>query len=309
MRIKYKKDIVERFRQNPILTKQDIPLPCNTVFNCAAIKFKGKYIVLLRIEGLEGKSFFMKATSKDGYYFEIDEKPCMVPCNEEPYKTFEANGIEDPRITLIGDTYYIMYVASSKFHSRLALVKTKDFEDFERVAIISEPGNKDGIIFPEKFDGNYVRLDRPPVGGGNSIWISYSPDLIYWGNAKPVMTTRPGYWDSARIGSGTQPIKTEKGWLEIYHGVRKTPAGDIYRLGCALFDLKDPSKLIGRSLAPILSPSEQYERTGDVPNVVFTCGAVYEKAEGEVKIYYGASDTVICIGVAKIEDLLINCME
>lgn len=270
---------------------------------------KDEYISLLMIEGLEGKSFFMIARSRDGYYFEIYEKPFMLPSNEEPFKTFEENGIEDPRITQIGDTYYIMYVASSKYHSRLAIAKTYDFNEFERIALISEPGNKDGIMFPQKFNDMYVRFDRPPVGGGSSIWISYSPDLIYWGKAKPVMTTRSGYWDSERIGAGTQPIKTEKGWLEIYHGVRRTPAGDIYRLGCALFDINDPSKLIGRSLAPILSPRDQYERTGDVPNVVFTCGAVYEEDKGEVKIYYGASDTVICIGTAKIEDLLINCLE
>jgi predicted GH43/DUF377 family glycosyl hydrolase len=144
------------------------------------------------------------------------------------------------------------------------------------------------------------------MAAGIATWISYSYDLIHWGNSEVLFETRPGYWDADRIGPGAPPIRTKKGWLLIYHGVKKTSAGPIYRLGVALFDLKDPAKLIGRSREPILSPAEYYERSGDVPNVVFTTGAILEK-NGEVKIYYGACDTSICLATAHIDDLLSLC--
>lgn len=238
-------DIVSRFEGNPIITKADIPLPCNTVFNAGATKFKGEYVLLLRVEGLDGKSFFCLAKSGDGFKFEVREKPVMTPSNEEPFKTYEESEIKDPRITKIGDIYYIVYTAASRHQGRLAIAATTDFESFERVALISEPANKDGALFPKKFNGRFARLDRPSCIGGGDIWISYSDDLVHWGDSQVVMERRPGFWDSVRIGAGAQPIETDKGWLEIYHGVKSTPAGDLYRLGCALFDLNDPSHLIG----------------------------------------------------------------
>ena len=307
-------DIVERYKQNPIITLIDIPFPCNTVFNAGATMYKDKYILLLRVETLSGRSVFVLAESHDGIHFSIQKKPVMFPSNEEPFKTYEKRGIEDPRITKIDDTYYIVYTAYSEHSPRLAIAKTKDFVKFERMGLISEPDNKDAALFPEKFNGYYVRLDRPVTSSRANMWISYSKDLIYWGNAKAVMTTRPGYWDGDRLGAGATPFRTTKGWLEIYHGVKNTASGSIYRLGCALFDLNDPSKLIGRSSRPILSPFEFYERVGDVPNVVFTCGVIvnYDKDEegkidhdrGVVNIYYGAADTSICLGWVRIEDLL-----
>jgi predicted GH43/DUF377 family glycosyl hydrolase len=172
----------------------------------------------------------------------------------------------------------------------------------ERIGLISEPINKNAVLFPKKFNGKFVRLDRP-MATGIATWISYSHDLIHWGDSKVVFETRPGFWDSDRIGPGAPPIRTEKGWLLIYHGVKKTSAGPIYRLGVVLLDIKNPAKLIGRSAESILSPTEYYERVGEVPNVIFTCGAVLEK-DGEVKIYYGAADTSICLAIAHVDDLL-----
>ncbi|MFQ5721047.1 MAG: glycoside hydrolase family 130 protein [Candidatus Aminicenantales bacterium] len=302
---KKRKDIVERYARNPIITTKDIPIPCNTVFNAAATIYNKEYILLVRVEGVEGKSSLWIARSQDGLKFDIDKKPALVRSNQEPFKTYEKRGLEDPRITKMDDTYYIIYTAYSHYSPRLGLARTKDFKNFERVALISEPVNKDAVIFPKKFKKRYVRYDRP-MPTGIATWISYSYDLIHWGDSKVVFETRPGYWDADRVGPGAPPIRTKKGWLLIYHGVKNTSAGPIYRLGVALFDLKDPSKLIGRSREPILSPYESYERTGDVPNVVFTTGAILEKS-GEVKIYYGAADTCICLGTAHIDDLLALC--
>ena len=294
--------MIVRFRGNPIIRIEDIPVPCNTVFNAAATVYKDEYILLVRVEGVEGKSTLWLARSKDGMKFEIDKKPALSPSDQEPFKTYEKRGLEDPRITKMDGTYYIIYTAYSHYSPRLALAKTEDFEKFERIGLISEPINKNAVLFPKKFNGKFVRLDRP-MTTGIATWISYSHDLIHWGDSKVVFEARPGYWDADRIGPGAPPIRTEKGWLLIYHGVKKTSAGPIYRLGVVLLDIKNPAKLIGRSDEAILSPTEYYERVGEVPNVVFTCGAVLEK-DGEVKIYYGAADTSICLAIAHVDDLL-----
>ena len=278
-------DIVERYKQNPIITLIDIPFPCNTVFNAAATIYNGKYILLLRVENLSGQSIFVLAKSDDGVHFTISKKPVMTPSDKEPFKTYEKSGIEDPRITKIDDTYYIVYTAFSEHNPRIALAETKDFAKFNRIGLISQPENKDAVLFPEKINDYYVRLDRPVAGGKANMWISYSKDMVYWGTSKVVMETRPGHWDGNRLGAGAVPFRTKEGWLEIYHGVKNTASGKIYRLGCALFDLKDPSKLLGRSSAPILSPFEPYERVGDVPNVVFTCGVIVDYKSDMINIY------------------------
>ena len=298
-------EIIERFVGNPIITNKDIPAPCNTVFNAAATVYKNEYILLVRVEGVEGKSSLWIARSKNGKNFEIDKKPALFRSNKEPFRTYEKRGLEDPRIIKVDGIYYIIYTAYSHYSPRLALAKTEDFKHFERIALISEPVNKNAVIFPKKFGGRYVRFDRP-MATGIATWVSYSYDLIHWGDSTVIFETRPGYWDADKVGPGAPPIRTKKGWLLIYHGVKNTSAGPIYRLGVALFDLNNPAKIIGRSEEPILSPTEEYERIGDVPNVIFTCGAILEK-DGEVKIYYGACDTYICLAITHIDDLLSLC--
>ncbi len=299
-----RQELVKRYEKNPIITHDDIPVPCNAVFNAGAVKYKDEYILLLRVEALEGKSFFMLARSKDGLDFNIEGVPAMRLSQERPFSIYEKRGIEDPRITRIDGIHYIIYTAYSKHGPRLALAKTADFKSFERIALVSQPENKDAALFPRKIKGRFARLDRPSTSGGADMWISYSEDLIHWGDSKVVMETRPGFWDSKKVGTGAPPIETDKGWLEIYHGVKEISGGNIYRLGCALFDIDDPSKIIGRSKVPVLTPREYYERTGDAPNAVFTCGTIEEPDTGQVKIYYGACDTCICVATARIRDLV-----
>jgi beta-1,4-mannooligosaccharide/beta-1,4-mannosyl-N-acetylglucosamine phosphorylase len=201
-----------------------------------------------------------------------------------------------------------MYTAVSRYGHRIALAQTKDFKTFERLAMVSDPGNKDGVLFPEKINGLYIRLDRPIGNDIGSIWISYSPDLINWGKSDLVISPRPRYWDSFRIGASVPPIRTDRGWLEIYHGVKMTTAGPIYRAGTVMLDLDNPAKVVGRCLTPILSPREEYERIGDVGNVVFAGGAIAEP-DGEVKVYYGAADTSICVATAPIDELIDSCFQ
>ena len=307
MKKKIGRDLFHRWKENPIIELDDIPFRCNAVFNGTAVKYRDEYLILLRIEGQQGYSFFALARSKDGFHFTVDEKPTLLPAKEGLFGKYEEFGIEDPRATFIDGTYYIMYTAASSHGPRISLVRTDDFHTFERIALISEPGNKDGVLFPEKIDGLYVRLDRPIGHGVGSIWISYSKDLKSWGHSKVLITPRQGHWDSYRIGGSVPPIRTDQGWLEIYHGVQMTPSGPIYRAGILLLDLEDTSKVISRSDVPSLSPREEYERIGDVGNVVFPCGAIVED-DGEVKLYYGAADTSLCLATTKIEYLIESVM-
>jgi len=298
------KKIVNRFSGNPILTKEDVPYPVATVHNAAVIKYNHKYIMIFRSHRLNGRSILGIARSCDGYKFKVDPAPFMIPSDE-----YDEYGVEDPRITYIDGEYLITYNAYSKYGVRVGLARTKDFSQIERVAYITQPDLRNVVIFPEKIGEYYVRLDRPHTELTKwSIWISYSKDLIHWGQSKIVMRAQFYRWDAMKLGPGAPPIKTEKGWLNIYHGVFETMAGAVYRLGVALHDLKDPSKIIGVGDRWILEPEDPWERVGYVPNVVFSCAAVPEE-DGTLKIYWGGADTVMCTGSANIHELVEHCLK
>src|SRR3972149_9834856 len=237
-------DLLHRWEGNPALTVEDVPFRANTVFNGSPVVTKDGVYLLLRIEGQRGYSYFALARSPDGLHFTIDEKPVMLPAKEGNFAIYEEKAIEDPRITVIDGVCYVMYTAVGDYGPRIALAKTHDYVNYERIALVSEPGNKDGILFPRKINGRYARLDRPIGRARGSIWISYSPDLVNWGDSQVVITPRSGYWDEFRVGASVTPIETDQGWLEIYHGVKMTSAGPIYRIGVVLLDLEDPSQII-----------------------------------------------------------------
>jgi len=302
------RDLLHRWERNPVITLVDVPFRCNTVFNGTPVKIDGEYYLILRIEGLEGYSFFALARSRDGLHFEVEPEPCMVPAEAGAWKVWEERGIEDPRLTAIDGTFYVMYTAVGRHGYRIALARTDDLHHYERVAAISGPGNKDGVLFPQKVGGLYARLDRPFGNGVGCVWVSYSPDLIHWGKGECVFCPRSRFWDSYRIGASAPPIRTDRGWLEIYHGVKMTSAGPIYRIGTVMLDLDNPAKVLGRCLAPLLSPREEYERIGDVGNVVFACGAIVED-DGEVKVYYGAADTAICVATGSLDEIIRTTLE
>ena len=297
------RDVFRRWEGNPILTADDIPFHCNTVFNGTPVKVGNEYLLLLRVEGQRGYSFFALARSRDGLHFEVEDEPVLFPAKEGPFQKYEELGIEDPRATYLDGAFYVLYTAVSRYGHQIAIAKTNDFHSFERIALVSDPGNKDGVLFPEKVNGQYVRLDRPIGLGVGSIWISYSNDLYSWGNSDVLISPRSGYWDSHRIGASVPPFRTDEGWLEIYHGVKMTSAGPIYRTGAVLLDIENPSKVVSRCEIPLLSPRDEYERVGDVNNVVFACGAILEDS-GELKLYYGAADTCICVATADLQELI-----
>lgn len=233
-----------------------------------------------------------------------DGKNFYEPENYNPIfgtNKLEAYGIEDCRVVQIGDTYHLTYTMVSSFGVGIGLIQTKDWKNFDRKGMIFPPHNKDCAIFSEKINGKYYALHRPssPQLGGNFMWLAESEDLLHWGNHQCLASSRQGKWDSARIGSGAAPIKTEKGWLEIYHGANEN---NRYCLGALLLDINDPSRVIARSEQPIMEPSSDYELTGFFGNVIFTNG---HRVEGDtIHVYYGASDEVICMADFSIKEIL-----
>jgi len=300
--------VISRFEGNPILTREDVPYPVSTVHNAGVVKYDNRYIMIFRSHLYNGRSILGLAESDDGFHFRVSDKPFMTPSETGIFKEYEEYGIEDPRITCIDGRYFISYSAYSRHGVRVALAVTEDFKYVERFSLITEADYRNVVIFPEKINGLFVRLDRPHSEISPwSIWISYSPDLRFWGESRVVMKPVTYHWDEMKIGPGAPPFKTKSGWLHIYHGVFPTMDGCVYRLGAALHDLDDPSVIVGVGDNWILQPEEIYEITGYVHNVVFTCGAVPEE-DGSVKIYWGGADSVMCAGTAQIDELVSLCL-
>lgn len=303
-----KNPIVTRYKNNPILTKDDVPYTVATVHNAGIVKHNGKYIMLFRSHLHNGRSIIGIAESEDGYNFKVGAEPFLTPSSDTVFGEYEEYGVEDVRISQIDDEFLLTYSAYSRHGVRIGLAKTRDFKTVERISLITQSDLRNVVIFPEKINGLYVRLDRPHSEISKwSIWISYSPDLVHWGNSKLIIKPETYHWDEMKIGPGATPIKTDKGWLNIYHGVFETMSGVVYRLGVALHELKDPSIIIGVADEWILQPEDPWEITGYVTNVVFTCGAVAED-DGSVKIYWGGADSVMCVGTAHINDLVDMCL-
>lgn len=304
------KALLQRYKKNPILKAEDFPVPVNSVFNAGAAIFKQQYILLTRVEDLSGSSLLWVARSEDGLNFIPDPAPALIPSKDEPFSLVEESGVEDPRITYLEGWFYITYVGYSQYGALPLLARTQDFEHFERISIIGLPDNKDVVLFPQKFNGAFAKLDRPTSSQASSgdIWISFSKDLVHWGGFRPVMRPRPRKWDGDKIGAGAPPIKTPEGWLLIYHGVRNTAFGALYRLGAVLLDLEEPWKVIGRANEAILSPNAPEDFLGNVGNVVFTCGAIVE-GDGMLRVYYGAADQVMCLASAPLNEIINLCLK
>ncbi len=302
--------LFNRHPANPILTAADWPYAANTVFNAGATRLKnGETLLLVRVEDRRGVSHFTVARSLDGVSnWRIDPMPTLLPSPDEYPE--ELWGIEDPRVVWLEELgkYAITYTAYSANGPLVALALTEDFKTFERRGPIMPPEDKDAAFFPRRFDGRWALIHRPVpniAGGKANMWLSFSPDLQHWGDHRVLLEARSGaYWDAVKIGLSPPPIETSEGWLVIYHGVRHTPAGAIYRGGLALLDLEDPRIVLRRGDEWVFGPEEPYELTGDVPNVVFPCGTVHDESTGVLRIYYGASDTCIAMMTAKVADLL-----
>lgn len=268
------------FTNNIEILKIEMGDPALISIDSRVMNYKGEdYLTTL--------SHFRLLCSEDGIHFhEVEGYPYLYGEN-----TLEAFGIEDCRVVFIKNNYYLSYTAVSNNGVGVGLRTTKDWKNFKSHGMILPPHNKDCAIFSEKVNDLFYALHRPSSVeiGGNYIWLAQSPDGIHWGNHQCILKTRKGFWDSVRIGAGAAPIKTDRGWLEIYHGANEN---NHYCLGAFLMDLNRPEKVIGRTDIPIMIPHYEYETDGFFGNVVFTNGFLVDG--DELTIYYGAADTYIC---------------
>jgi beta-1,2-mannobiose phosphorylase / 1,2-beta-oligomannan phosphorylase len=302
------RELFTRHPANPILQASDWPYPVNVVFNPAAARVGDETVVIARVEDLRGISHLSVARSANGIDgWRIDPEPLLA--SEEGVES-ELWGFEDPRVVFVPELghWVITCTAYGPAGPAVYLATTEDFHSVVRHGIIRQPEDKNAALLPHRIDGKWVLLHRPKTefgGARGEILLSRSADLESWSAPEQVLRPREGaWWDASRIGIGPPPIETEHGWLLIYHGVKEMVGGAVYRVGLALLDLDEPSTVLHRLPEWIFGPDAPYERTGDVPNTVFPCGAVHDATTNVVSLYYGAADTSICLATARLGELL-----
>ncbi|MCX5801238.1 MAG: glycosidase [Candidatus Eisenbacteria bacterium] len=300
-------ELFRRHKSNPILTAADWPYPATSVFNPGAtLTPDGTTLLLCRVEDRRGHSHFCVARSANGVdSWQIDPQPTLLPDPE--HFPEELWGIEDPRITHIPELgkYAVVYIVYTRDGPGVALAFTEDFRHFERYGVIMPPEDKNAAMLPHRIGGNWALIHRPVSSPRAHMWMSYSPDLRHWGSHKIMLEARRGgWWDANKIGLSAPPIETQQGWLVIYHGVRQTSAGGVYRLGLALFDLETPERCLKRGDEWVFGPEEPYERHGDVDNVVFPCGYTIAADGDTLNLYYGAADSSIALATGSIRVIL-----
>lgn len=309
--------ILTKYENNPILHVRDFPGVAQ-LYNPSPIMYRDETVLLVSVvehSATEGYGRDVGQTrvarSRDGVNFTLGtENFIRVPENMHCAELYHH--YIDNRVTKIDDTYYIVTpVMVHGFDSPVGLLgKTYDFVDYEPIDIITQPKNRGASLFPEKINGKYYKLDRPGGGDGSNgdIWISASEDLIHWGEFKPVIAAGYRFWNVEKIGP-TPPIKTDKGWLDIIHGVYRPAGGTYYYVGAMLLDLEQPWRVIGRTNSYILAPEEPYERHGNCDNTVFPCGAIADYEKDQIRLYYGACDNYICLAQGSLSELTDACIK
>jgi len=311
--------VLTRDASNPILSKDDVPYSSSLVFNAGVTKWQGRYVMVFRNDygfdrdtaQFEGTNLGL-AFSDDGVEWSVEPNPCLEICNAEIHRAY------DPRLTVIDDRCYMCFAVDTVHGIRGAVAVTDDFKSFD-ILSMSAPDNRNMVLFPEKINGRYTRFERPmPIYGRGGeeafdLWMADSPDLVYWGNNQLVIGSEQLPYCNSKIGPGAPPVKTERGWLAIIHTVWKDASKPLhgwelgpwtkqYAAAVALLDLENPAKVIGFSREPVLVPTASYEIEG-YREAVFPTGMILED-DGEVKIYYGGADTVMCLARAGVDELL-----
>jgi len=318
-------ELVTRCPGNPVLGPKDVPSGPALVFNAGVTKYQGKYVMVFRNDYLRegridsGLTDLGIAFSDDGIHWEVRAKPCFEMRSDEIVRAY------DPRLTVMDGRCYMCFAIDTRHGTCGGIAVTEDFEEFE-VLSTTTPDNRNMVLFPEKISGMYVRLERPfPVysrGGRDrfDIWMSDSPDLKYWGGSRLLLGVEDVASANDKIGPGAPPVRTDKGWLTIFHAVDIDPSRGIngwedrpwqkrYTAGIMLLDLTEPGKIVGKYEHPLMAPEAPYETEGGFRNDVIFPGGMILEDSGEVKIYYGAADTVECLATASVDDLLKLCLE
>jgi len=314
--------MITRYPGNPILSAKDVPYPAALIFNAGVTKYQGRYVMVFRNDygsleehRLDGTNLGL-AFSDDGIQWEVEPRPCFELHDKEIRRAY------DPRLTVIDGLCYMCFAVDTHHGVLGGIAVTEDFQAFE-ILHMTTPDNRNMVLFPQKIGGRYVRLERPfPVYSRGvperfDTWISYSPDLRYWGDSGLVLAVEDVPFANAKVGPGAPPVKTKAGWLTTFHAVDGDPSRGKngwepawrkrYTAGIMLLDLEDPRKVVGLYRQPLLAPEAPYEVDGGFRNNVIFPGGMILEDTGEVKIYYGAADTVECLATAHVDDLIALC--
>ncbi len=300
--------VFTRYENNPIVTAKDCPC-ASTIFNSAVVPFGDGYAGVFRIDPQSYYSELHVGFSKDGLKWDINPEKIVfeIPDPDMPDVNNADNPCYDPRVIPLDGMYYVTWCnyPGTNAGPAMGLAKTSDFKKFELIDPIMLPFNRNAVLFPRKINGKYAILHRPSDTGHTpfgDIYYAQSDDLVHWGRHRFVFGATSG-WQGTKIGAGPVPIETDEGWLVIYHGVRTTCSGFVYSVGSALLDIDKPWKTLYRTRDYVLAPTEDYERVGDVPNVVFPCAAIVDDS-GKITLYYGGADTVLCVAYAQLDELI-----
>jgi len=296
--------VMWRYSKNPLIGWNPTPSTAR-IYNSAVLPYEGAFVGVFRADHKNGRANIHFGRSKDGLHFEIDDN--IIPWVDENGKPNPISYGYDPRFVKIDDNYYVVWCDDMKGAS-IGMGMTKDFKTWTRLPNSLMPFNRNGVLFPRKVNGNYILFSRPsdsahtPFG---DIYMSESPDLVYWGKHRWVMGKGgQGWWQGTKIGGGPVPVETTEGWLMFYHGVSGTCNGFVYSFGAVLFDINDPGKVLLRTRDYLLTPEKDYETAGFVPNVTFPCANIYDADTGRIAIYYGAADTYTALAFCQIDELL-----
>ncbi len=313
-----KLDVLKRHPDNPIVKPEDMPSACMAVYNAGVTKTPdGEYVMASRFESADKVQYIWILRSRDGVHFTPDAQPLEFDGDAELMRDFRdfttpaeagLNAWWDPRINPLECTYYLTFAANSRWGVRIGIARTDDFKTAQPISFPFPIHNYDAVLFPQRINGQYWMLHRP-VGrwGPTCIWIASSPDLVHWGNCRPVATPQH-FWEEEKIGAGSPPVRTDEGWLIIYHGVFPHSNGKNYSVGAMLLDLQEPWKVVARTDSALLFVQEAYEMIGQVPNVIFPQALIVED-DGSVKVYYGAADYVECLATGDLQDIVDACFE
>lgn len=298
------REIFRRSSANPIISHQDLPFQAAAVYNPGATEQNGETVLLLRVEDDAGYSSIYVARSANGVTdWHIDSEPILR--RDEKRWRYEQWGCEDARVVYVpaDERWYIAYTCYSSAGPAIGLAQTDDLVTAKRICLFPSPSDKDGALFPMRFDDRWLLLHRPESSGHQHVWSAYSTDLIHWGEPHCVLTETAGpAWDAVKVGAGPPPILTDAGWLLIFHGVKQYGTDLVYRAGVALLDRDSPHKVVARSDRWVFQAEAPYEVSGFVPNVVFPTGALLRG--DELWMYYGAADTCVCLAIARVDDIL-----
>ena len=292
-----------RYTQNPIIGRNPVKGVAR-IFNSAVATYGDSFVAVLRGEQVDGVPHIYMGKSKDGIHWDID--PQKIPFVDEQGKPFMPGYAYDPRLVKVEDTYYIIW-CTDFYGASIGMAKTTDFKSFVRIENPFIPFNRNAVLFPRKVGGMFKLLSRPSDSGHTpfgDVFISESPDMTYWGRHRHVISRGSAWWESVKVGGGAAPIETSEGWLMFYHGVSSTCNGFVYSIGGAILDIDEPSRVKYRCRNFLLTPEENYEERGFVPNVCFPCATLQDTDTGRIAIYYGAADTYVGLAFTKVDEIV-----